>query len=341
MSVSTDDFRRELMSRFDIATNDGKTSIVVTASELHKSLKASQRHAPCCNAMKGFVDLENGDKILETPPSGKGGRLRICYKLPRVSSLLKPSLRQKQTASPTPARAKGSLLRNRVNDLIENFEECLNHFYAEAVFTGPCIYFHEKAIRIRNSYPTAVATLADEDFFDAVYATLTSWGMHKLGSKGAKLRDLKEIRQSFLDLSSDIETVQHLDLCDISDSDIELVGKKLRILIEKLKIGANSTILVPGTKAIHHLLPSLCPPIDRNYTLRFFYNQRQITRNEGEIFEEIFPEFHRIARSCKGTISRRLTDSHGMSSCQTKIIDNAIVGWVKREYGKEVTEETS
>ncbi len=72
--------------------------------------------------------------------------------------------------------------------------------------------------------------------------------------------------------------VQHLDLCNIPDADIEHVGKQLRTLIEKLKVGANSTILVPETKAIHHLLPSLCPPIDRNYTLRFFYAQRQTTK---------------------------------------------------------------
>ena len=66
MNVSTDDFKRELQSRFEIATKNGETSIVVTASELHKSLGASQRHVPCCNAMKRFVDVENGDEILET-----------------------------------------------------------------------------------------------------------------------------------------------------------------------------------------------------------------------------------------------------------------------------------
>lgn len=339
MSVSTADFRKELITRFDNATKKGETSIEVTASELHKSLKASQRHVPCCNAMKGYVDEKNGDEILDDTPSGFGGRVRIRYKLPRISPLQKPPTVKPKTSLPAPAKAKGSLLRDRVDHLIENFEECLNHFYTEAVFTGPCVYFHEKAIRIRNSYPTAVATLDDDHFFDAVYATLTSWGMHRLGSKGAKLRDLQEIRQSFIDLSADIERVQYLVLCDIPDDDIEHVGKELRTIIEKLKVGAKSTILVPGTKAIHHLLPSLCPPIDRNYTLRFFYDQSQITKSEGKIFEEIFPEFHRIARSCKKTILRRLTDIHGMSSSPTKIIDNAIVGWVKSSYGKELTEE--
>ena len=342
MSVTTDDFRRALRVIFEVATNEGKSSIEVIASELHKKLRASQRHVLCCNAMKGYIDLTNGDEILDSPPSGYGGKLRIRYTLPRVHPQREPTApvtTPTHTPLPPCARARGRLHKDRVDDLIKGFEGYLDFFYSEAVFTGPCVYFHEKAIQIRQGHPTAVATLTDGTFFDAVYATLTSWGMHRLGSKGAKLRDLQEIRQSFLDLSADIEKVQHLNLCDIPDVDIELVGKKLKIIIESLKVGANSTMLVPGTKAIHHLLPSLCPPIDRNYTLRFFYDQPQISRSEGKIFEEIFPEFHRIARSCKETITRRLTDHHGMSSSQTKIIDNAIVGWVKRHYRKEVTGE--
>ena len=150
--------------------------------------------------------------------------------------------------------------------------------------------------------------------------------MHKLGSKGAKLRDLQEIRQSFIDLSADIEMVQHLDLCNIPDADIEHVGKQLRTLIEKLKVGANSTILVPGTKAIHHLLPSLCPPIDRNYTLRFFYDQRQTTRSEGNIFagdiSGISPSSPFLQENDFTPDELIVTDG----SSPTKIIHNAIVG---------------
>jgi len=335
MSVTTEDFRRELRSRFAVATNGGKSQIEITASELHKSLGASQRHVLCCNAMKCYFDEALGDEILDTPPSGFGGRLRIRYVLPK-------DLVQKESskkAMPRPMAKKSKLLRGRADDLINTFETCLDYFCAEQVFTGPCVYFHEKAIQIRNSYPTALATLADECFFDAVYATLTSWGMHRLGSGGAKLRDLPEIRQSFLDLSVDIEKLQHLRISEIPDEEVEATGKKIRYLIENLKVGANSTVLVAGTKALHHLLPALCPPVDRSYTLRFFYGSTQISRNEGVIFEEIFSELHHIARSCKELIARRLIEPQGMNSCESKIIDNAIVGYMKKHYGKEVTLE--
>ena len=38
--------------------------------------------------------------------------------------------------------------------------------------------------------------------------------------------------------------------------------------------------IVANSKALHHLLPALVPPIDREYTFRFFYDRTMLTINE-------------------------------------------------------------
>jgi len=299
MNPGMRDFQRELYSILTVAMEEGRSSIEISARDLHNGLGAKNCYPTCCDAMFKFFDEVKGDQIISGPPSLKSPTVCLRYYLPKPLPVLLPAapVRAMMPGHVVPRTKKGKILKNRVDDLINSFEECLDQFYARDVFTGPCIYFHEKAIRIRDTHPTAVATLADDQFFDATYATLTAWGMHKLGPKGAKLRDISEIRQSFRDLSSEIEKVQGARLCYLAETEVEEVGKILRSIIENLKVGANSTILVAGTKALHHLLPALCPPVDRRYSLQFFYNSTQIARNEGLIFEEIFPEFQRIADS--------------------------------------------
>ena len=88
-----------------------------------------------------------------------------------------------------------------------------------------------------------------------------------------------------------------------------------------------------GSKALHHVLPELVPPIDREYTLQFFYDNKMLQRGERQTFAEIFPQFHRILQSCKDEIQRRLRS--GMNTSSTKVVDNAIVGYVRLEIKSE------
>jgi hypothetical protein len=74
------------------------------------------------------------------------------------------------------------------------------------------------------------------------------------------------------------------------------------------------------------------PPVDDGYTLGFFFHSMILDgNNDGEVFRTIFPYFHELAREnadvIRGAIGRGF-----MNTSETKVIDNAIVGYCLQHY---------
>jgi hypothetical protein len=334
---TTEEFRAELARRFIEAHAKGQQYLEVNAGELHKSLGGNQQYPPCCNAMHHYY-TEKSDQITKTSPSGKSPSLTIRYQLPKEKPLLKRSRNSENHPERQKTRSRRgiSAIEGRIDHLIESFDECLDFFDQANVFTGPCVYFHEKTIRIRNSYDTVASVMNDDAFFDFLYATLTSWGMNKLGRGGPKLRNLFEIKESFLDQIDRIAALENLSIISLAQDDLERVTDQVSSIIFDLKIGAHQTKLVVGTKALHHLLPFLCPPIDKTYTHTFFFGTPNADRNEEELFKIMYRHFHDIAKKCSEIINRRLANGlYGMYTSPTKVIDNAIVGYVKKHLNEK------
>jgi hypothetical protein len=127
------------------------------------------------------------------------------------------------------------------------------------------------------------------------------------------------------------ETVK---LATIPAEEIPTLARRVWFVIEGLDLSRSSAKTVIGSKALHHLLPELIPPIDRRYTIRFFLNRTNLPKNEFDAFDEIFARFHRIAAACTETIESLLAtrstndEPYGyMRTSATKVIDNAIVGY--------------
>lgn len=82
---STEDFRQAILEIFDRAEKSGMTSVSIRSGDLHESVgiypRVEHRMPSCCSAMKNL--MQTGDKIIESPPSGKGANLVIQYRLPR------------------------------------------------------------------------------------------------------------------------------------------------------------------------------------------------------------------------------------------------------------------
>lgn len=219
-------------------------------------------------------------------------------------------------------------MRERVDKLKQEFSECLDHFDGAQLFTGPSTHFHFKTLAIRRKHPTVVDTLNDDDFFESLYATLTAWGMHRMGPGNAKLTELVEIKKSFRQLSNNIDKMESLTITELDANDIYKVTDEIWKIIANLKVGIGETKIVANSKALHHLLPSLVPPIDREYTLRFFYNHTTLNQGDEKAFKEIFPYFHQIGMARKKQIAARL--GTGMNTSESKVIDNAIVGFGRK-----------
>ena len=102
-----------------------------------------------------------------------------------------------------------------------------------------------------------------------------------------------------------------------------------------------------NSKALYHLLPRLIPPIDRQYTVRFFLQSPENWRDSKGKFKTIMlpknaeAQFELFRSICVGVktladrVERAFLDreqaAHGVAT--PKAIDNAIVNFVRLNSG--------
>ena len=220
-------------------------------------------------------------------------------------------------------------MEQRVTQLSKNFVEYLDYFDASENFVGPSIYFHNKTLAIRKACGSAEAALQSDEFFDYLYATLTAWGMHRMGQGNTKLGDIEELKRSFRLQTPSIRQFENLVITDIDKTDASEVAEDLWSVLSQLKVSVAEAQIVANSKALHHLLPSLVPPIDRSYTYNFFYNRTLLTLEEREAFQEMYSRLQFIAVANKEQIQARV--GRQWNTSVTKTIDNAIVGFVLKE----------
>jgi len=220
-------------------------------------------------------------------------------------------------------------MNERVAQLSHNFAEYLEFFSGSNNFVGPSIYFHNKTLAIRKKYSTAKETILSDGFFDYLYATLTAWGMHRMGTGNTKLRDIQELKQSFLLQADSIQKFDGLVITEINRADVSKIAHELWGVLSRLTVSIAEAQIVANSKALHHLLPSLVPPIDRTYTYNFLYNRNMLTLSEEEAFQEIYFCFYNIAIANKELIHASIGKDWNTS--ETKTLDNAIVGYVLKE----------
>ncbi len=220
-------------------------------------------------------------------------------------------------------------MTERVTKLADNFGTYLDHFDGLVKFTGPSVYFHDKTLAIRQKCGTAKETLRSDEFFDYLYATLTAWGMHRMGQGNTKLGNIEELKRSFRSQAEPIYQLENLILTDIDEAHAPQVAANLWSVLSQLRVSEARAQIVANSKALHHLLPSLVPPIDRTYTYNFFYNRNMLSLEEREAFKEMYLGFHFIAVTNKEQIQARV--GKGWNTSETKTIDNAIVGYVLKE----------
>ncbi len=219
------------------------------------------------------------------------------------------------------------------DELIAKFETYADYFNCyEPPFSGPSTYFHRKAIETRRKYSSISEAFNDDQLFEYVYATLTAWGMHRMGDTKTKLTDFKIFKDSFIQQRDQICEAGSLEISEIPEEKIGNVAQCVWNIIDRLKVGVGKTKIIAGSKALHHLLPDLVPPIDHQYTLMFFTGRKTFRpADESGLLNDLLPKFRKIAICCKDEIRARLKGGivePQMNTSTTKIIDNAIVGYV-------------
>jgi hypothetical protein len=195
----------------------------------------------------------------------------------------------------------------RVNELIARFDDYVTHFNEIKKFSGPSLYFHHKtSVMYKTALPSEL--IRNELFLEYIYATLASWGMHRMGEGNTKLTDFDIFKNSIQSERENIEKLQIYEIDSIPIVHETQIISSIYQIISRLKVGIAETKIVAGSKTLHHILPNLVPPIDGEYTMKFFYNNRTSALAYGErvAFDEIYKNYIKICRSCRPSIISHL-----------------------------------
>ena len=229
-----------------------------------------------------------------------------------------------------------SRMAQRIDDLSGSFGDYLREFEHRSVFGGPSVHFHVRAIERRMTHESVRSAIADEELLELIYAMLTSWGMHRMGPKGATLVDFEP---SCDGIREQLPILEELEPLVITDVDGVAVADTIWRAVSGARVSASGTQIVAGTKALHHLLPELIPPIDRTYTIRFFHENTLMPKGDEDAFKEVYPALVDIAMRAGDHL--RVNDRSAMNTSRTKIIDNAIIGYVWAKLKVPPDEEPS
>ncbi len=216
-------------------------------------------------------------------------------------------------------------MNRRVKELSNSFDHYLDVFQNSEPFIGPSVYFHNKTLEVLRNSSSARQALQTERFYEYLYATLTAWGMHRMGPGNTKLRNLDEITNSLQTQADKIERLEGISIFEVKDA--HSTARELWSILSCLQISIADFQIVANSKALHHLLPALVPPIDRTYTFCFFYTRTQLSISEEDAFREMYLQFCYIANTNKQQIKSCL--GKGWNTSETKVIDNAIVGFIQ------------
>lgn len=201
------------------------------------------------------------------------------------------------------------------NFLKECVEFALENYRAEKKSTK--LYKQVLSFHFQEKFSTS--------FISLVYDTLKAWNMN---SRGAKLAEVNDFSQSIIASKNKIESLQEYTIKDFAkNSDIFTT---LEILFNELHLTQTKTKLITFAKTMHFFLPDLVAPIDRHFTLNFFYNKPMTGYgNEFQSFKDIHTIFSQFVN--KHTALDELISKNNWNKSIPKLLDNAIIGIVSKE----------
>lgn len=188
-------------------------------------------------------------------------------------------------------------------------------------FNGPTLYYHRESLNSRHC-PVLFAKNS--------YAMLACWGMHRMGSKGPKMKDFATYKKS-------IDSIWPF-ICELQSHKLSIEKliprEKLESCFLNLEVMEGDSILVGHSKVLAHLLPDITPPIDRTHTLKFLEISLQKPKvNEKEkhweIYQNVLQKFYLpILKDDRFQkyLQCRLLQGHPWATSPLKCIDNLLIG---------------
>lgn len=215
------------------------------------------------------------------------------------------------------------MFRTQQSRLLRNLDAAHAAYYTAAVFGGPSLHFHLRAL-------DAARAKDCPRFAEASYAMLAAWGMHRMGTRGAKVREFSDYEASLGAAWPTILGLQGKQPLELEDRD----WKDLEAVFSTIHAMASSGSLVGNSKVMAHAVPNLVPPVDREYTLRFLRPGKGIPpTKEGEwnLLRELLEGFfYPVAGdkrfSEKVAVWMAAPSRYKWDTSPLKVVDNLIIG---------------
>jgi hypothetical protein len=215
--------------------------------------------------------------------------------------------------------------QRRVQMVADDFETYLRAYDSDPPFKGlDQLNLHRQTIALRSELRSVKAAVDDARFVRSLYDTLRAWGV---GKQGSILRPYSEFAEALGQHASAIAALEGLCIDDAA-LDASGVDNQLWQLILQLDLVENDTKLVAHSKALHHLLPELLPPMDRAWTGGRFFHLRGSEMQYGQEawFREAWSAFVHIARKVQ---PGRYVTGRGWRTSRSKLLDNALIGYCR------------
>lgn len=222
------------------------------------------------------------------------------------------------------------LIGARVAKLIEGFGRYVRAYDDRVPFTGEQLKAHRQTVALRRQAGSVRAAVESEQYLASLRQTLLAWGV---GRRASRLVPEDEFAAALRRVVPRIAALESRSINDVEDTD-EIAGQ-LWLVIESLGVVTNKAKLVAGTKTLHHLLPDLVPPMDREWTGLFFQfhlPEWQDPKSQRRILQLAYRQFAVVARRTRPEQYASGTD---WRTSRTKILDNALIGFCKLELGSQ------
>jgi len=209
-------------------------------------------------------------------------------------------------------KKKVDCLKREIPDLITGFNNL--------GYGGPSQYALDlyKHVIVNHKNRKVQALLKDEKFIKLLYDTLCNWGMNK---RGAKMKPFDDFLKNIQSNSEKILKLSKFKLHEITKDEIWGIKSALKDLFLGLDLMESKGTFVSNSKVMHYVLPDLVMPMDRTYTLTFFYGNGYNINNPTKKFLDVFTCSWLIAKDID--LSKYLDDNWNQTI--PKVIDNAII----------------
>jgi hypothetical protein len=157
--------------------------------------------------------------------------------------------------------------------------------------------------------------------------------MHRMGPQAAKVGEFGAFIESFRAVAPELQDLWSRHITEVNQSDAPETAEAVWKVIAALRVSTSGTRIVAGSKALHHVLPELVPPIDRQYTFRFFSGQKAVSSGDERAFKEWYPLLCEVGRRCSEEIAVTVERRGFMATGSAKVIDNAIIGFMQLRDG--------